>query len=240
MAWLHVREPVSAWTHFAWLIVALPALCVLWRLSGGSLYKRVGGAIFSLTLALCFTGSWLYHSVPADLARPFATLDHIGIYLFIAGTTTPIALVLLSGWWRRGLLALIWGLALAGVTVRLSVRPTVLQLTGFYLVMGWVGLATYFELARRLSHAALRPLWLGALCYSVGAVLNGLDWPVIVPGVFEAHEVFHLFVMAGSACHYVFMLCAVIPYQELVVAASPALPLAATMAVGPSALPETP
>ncbi len=240
MTWLHVREPVSAWTHFTWLMLALPGMCVLWRLSRGSSLKRLGGAIFGLTFALCYAGSWLYHAVPPALAAPFATLDHIGIYLFIAGTTTPIALVVLTGWRRRSLLALIWGLALAGVAMRLTVRPTIHQLTAFYLLMGWVGLGMYSELARRLSHVALRPLWIGGLCYTVGAVLNGLHWPVIVPGVVGPHEVFHLFVMAGSAFHYVFMLVAVVPYQGLDLAASPALPLAATMAVGPSVVPETP
>jgi hemolysin III len=70
-------------------------------------------------------------------------------------------------------------------------------------------------LAELLSHARMRPLWIGGLFYSVGAVLNRLHWPVLVPGAFEAHEVFHLFVMAGSAWHFYFMLSAVLPYQPM-------------------------
>src|SRR5205823_4671285 len=78
----------------------------------------------------------------------------------------------------------------------------------------WVGCITYFEMARQLSHAALRSVWLGGLFYSIGAVLNVLHWPNLVPGVFGAHEVFHLFVMAGSLCHYYFMLAVVVPYRR--------------------------
>jgi hemolysin III len=237
MTWLHVREPVSAWTHFAWMVLAIPATWALWRLNRGCALKRIGGVVFGLTLGLCYASSWLFHSVPPALAGPFATLDHIGITLFIAGTVTPIALVVLEGRWRWGLLAGIWALALGGAALRLTMHPSIVQLTGYYLFMGWVGLLMYFELARRLSHAAVRPIWIGGLCYSVGAIINGLHWPVLAPGVFGSHEVFHLFVMAGSACHYWFMLSTLVPYQgvlagEALTTHSPALPLVATMAVG--------
>ena len=220
MSWLHFRDPVSAWTHFAWMVLALPATWVLWWLGRGSLLKRTGSLIFGFTLVFCYAGSWLFHSVPDDLSRPFNTIDHIGIYLLIAGTVTPIGLVLLSGRWRLALLSGIWALAAAGILARLLVHPTIVQLTIFYLFMGWVGSLAYLELARRVPRAALRPLWIGGLCYTVGAVLNGLHWPVLVPGVFESHEVFHLFVMAGSGWHYYFMLSAVLPYQALAVEAA--------------------
>jgi hemolysin III len=80
--------------------------------------------------------------------------------------------------------------------------------------MGWLGCLTYFELAGRLSHGAVRPVWIGGLLYSTGAVLNVVGWPTVVPGVFEAHEEFHLFVMGGNLSHYWFMLRVVAPYRR--------------------------
>jgi hemolysin III len=214
MSWLDVREPVSAWTHFAWLVLSVPATWVLWRLARGSLLKRIGVLIFGFTLAFCYAGSFLFHSVPPALARPFNTMDHIGIYLLIAGTVTPIALVVLRGKWRISLLGGIWALALCGITLRLSVRLPISVLTVLYLIMGWVGCATWFELTRHLSRSRIRALWIGGLFYTVGAVLNGLQWPEISPGVFGSHEVFHLFVMAGSAWHYYFILSVIVPFRR--------------------------
>lgn len=214
MDWNSFREPVSAWTHFVWMVLALPATVWLWHLARGNRLKQVGVAVFGLSMVACYGGSWLYHSVPSDLIPPFATLDHIGIYLLIAGTTTPIALVVLRGRWRVGLLAGIWSLAALGIALRLAWDLPIGVLTVFYLFMGWIGCAMYFELARVLGHAGVRPIWIGGLFYSVGAILNGLDWPVIVPGVFEAHELFHLFVMTGTGWHYYFMLSHVVPARS--------------------------
>jgi hemolysin III len=212
MTWLDFREPVSAWTHFVWMMLTLPATWLLWRLARGSLLKRLGVLIFGTTCALCYAGSWLYHAVPEAIVGPFHAFDHVAIYLFIAGTVTPIGLVVLRGWWRFTLLSTIWLLALCGVVMRLSADLPVQTLTLFYLVMGWIGLLTYFELARQLSHATLRPIWIGGVFYTVGAVINTLHWPVLAPGVFGSHELFHLFVMAGSGWHYYFLLVAVVAH----------------------------
>ena len=92
--------------------------------------------------------------------------------------------------------------------------------TGLYLGLGWGALFCYFDIARRLSHRAMRPFLAGGIFYSVGAVLNLLHWPVLWPGVFQAHELFHLFVMAGSLSHFWFILTAVATFD-------PAAPLAA-------------
>jgi hemolysin III len=205
---------VSAWTHFIWLVLAIPGTWVLWRLSRGDWLKRAGMLIFGASLVACYTGSWLYHSVPQRLAELFATIDHIGIYLLIAGTTTPIGLVVLRGWWRIGLVGGIWALALTGILLRLLADLSLSVMTGYYLVMGWIGCAMYFELARVLSHASIRPIWVGGLFYSAGAVLNGLHWPTLIPNVFGSHELFHLFVMAGSLVHYKFILRTILPYRQ--------------------------
>jgi hemolysin III len=205
MNWLHFRDPVSAWTHFAWMVLALPGMVLLLWLSRKQPHKQLSMLVFGLSLILCYGCSFLFHAVPLAMSGPFNELDHIGIYFLIAGTVTPIAVVGLRGAWRAGLLILIWVLAAAGITVRLFADPPLELRTAFYLVMGWVGLVTYFQLVRRLSHRKVSLVWIGGLIYSIGAVINAVGRPSFASW-FDAHDLFHVFVMAGSLAHYTFML----------------------------------
>ena len=104
MNFLDLREPVSAWSHFAGLFLALPGTILLWQRSGGDFAKRLSMLVYGVTLAFCYLASTLYHGVrlpPAEIAT-FARLDGVGIFALIAGSYTPIAWCLLQGWWRRG------------------------------------------------------------------------------------------------------------------------------------------
>jgi hemolysin III len=214
------REPVSAWTHFVWLAAAVPALIPLWRAAGRDPLKRRGAMVFGGSLVFCSAGSFLFHSVPTEFVAFFRAMDHIGIFLLIAGTVTPIGLVVLDGRWRLALVGGIWTLAFFGVSLRVGGQPPIEVMTALYLFMGWVGCLTYCELARRLTHAGLRPLWVGGLFYTAGAAINSALWPNLAPGVFESHELFHLFVMAGSACHFLFITRVVLPYHRPVAQAA--------------------
>jgi hemolysin III len=221
MEWLHFREPVSAWSHALGVVLALPVTLVLLRRGEGSRLKQIGFVVFGLTLAACYGGSTLYHAAhgtPARLAW-YDALDHVGIYLLIAGSVTPVALVVLGGRWRWGILTLAWSLAACGIGMRLNVRDLpLLVTTALYMVMGWAVLACYFELARVLSPRAMRLALLGGLLYTTGALLNVLHWPVIWPGVVGPHEVFHVFVLAGTTAHVLFALWVVAPYERPAVA----------------------
>src|SRR5947209_961203 len=194
MDWLNFREPVSAWTHFIWFLLSLPATVLLWRRSRGNRAMQLSMLVFGLSLVLCFGGSTLYHGarLPEDLIEGFcARLDYIGIYLLIAGTVTPPAVVLLRGGWRLATLTGAWLLAATGVALRLLPMELPRSLSnGLYLGMGWAALFCYFELARVLSHRALVLTVLGGVLYSVGAVINWIRWPAFWPGVFSAHELF--------------------------------------------------
>jgi hemolysin III len=227
MEWLHLREPVSAWSHAVGLLLAAPATAALLRRSDGNRLKQLGFLIFGLTLAACYAGSTLYHGAQASAAglEWFATLDYIGIYLLIAGTVTPVALVVLEGRWRLGTLALAWGLAACGIVLRLTVHSMPLLVsTALYLAMGWGILTCYFELARALTPRAMNLALLGGLFYSTGAFLNVVQWPVLWPGVVGPHEVFHLFVLAGSTAHVLFALTVVARFERPATAAVPARP----------------
>jgi hemolysin III len=197
------------------MLLTLPASYVLWRLSRGDRLKRAGMLVFGVALAACFGGSWLYHTAPVrqPALEWYARLDYIGIYLLIAGSATPIGLTILCGLWRWGLLTTLWALAVTGIVLQVTgVELPTAAGTCFYLTMGWVGCATYFELARCLSHRALWPLWTGGLFYSIGALFYLFRWPTLAPGIFGNHELFHVMVMLGSLAHYYFMLVTVVPY----------------------------
>jgi len=214
MEFFNLREPVSAWTHGAWLAFSLPATLFLWRRCGGDAWRRLSFVVFGLSLSCCYAGSTLFHGVRASGAGLdlFDRIDHVGIYLLIAGSYTPIAWNLMNGRWRLGILASVWGLTTVGSLLYLfvGVLPPAIG-TAIYLGMGWGALFCYRELARSYPHRRLMPLVIGGLFYSVGAVINLMHWPIFWPGVFGSHELFHVFVMAGSLSHYLFMLDLMLP-----------------------------
>lgn len=215
MNYLNFREPFSAWSHGLWLLLSLPATAYLWRRSGNDRAKRLSLLIFGLSLAACYLGSMLYHGVRLEKNGIdfFDRLDHVGIHLLIAGSYTPLAWVLLRGVWRWGTLTAVWLTTLVGSGLLLAnVRlPMPLQ-TCEYLALGWGALLCYVQVARVVPQRAMHWLVIGGLFYSIGAVLNMMRWPVLWPGVFGSHEMFHLWVMAGSLAHFMFMLTAVVPF----------------------------
>ena len=210
-----LREPVSAWTHCAGLMLALPGTLVLLRRSGGELGKRLSLLVYGLSLIFCYAASTLYHGVqlPADRVAAFARLDSVGIFALISGSYTSLAWNLMRGRWRALTLTAVWGTAGTAIALIASGRSfsPVLR-TCVYLGMGWGVVVCYARIARVVSHRALLPVVLGGIFYSVGAVLNILHWPALWPGVFGVHDLFHLFVIAGSLAHYWFILRVVVPF----------------------------
>jgi len=216
MTWPDFREPVSAWTHFGGFVAAWPAGWLLLRRSNGSVGKRVAAVLFTLGLILCYLGSTLYHGlrVPPEQIRLFQMLDYIGIYCLIAGSVSPVGLVLLRGAWRWTTVVAVWLLAAVGIFLQVffSSLPTLIAV-GLYLVMGWGIILAYFELSRVVSQRALHLAILGGVFYSIGAAVHVIGWPVLIPGVFGSHELFHILVLLGSTCHYLFMLRVVAPFR---------------------------
>jgi len=217
MSFLDFREPVSAWSHCAGMLLAVPGTFLLWRRSDAERSKRLSLLIYGLTLAFCYLASTLYHGVrlPESGVAAFGRLDRAGIFALIAGSYTPLAWCLLRGHWRRWTLVLVWSIAgTAAIMLAAGQQFSPVASTCVYLGMGWGVVACYFEFAQAVSHRALVPIVVGGLSYSVGAVFNVLHWPVIVPGTFGAHELFHFFVLGGSLAHYLFMLKIVAPFGQ--------------------------
>ena len=212
---LDFREPVSAWTHCVGLIFALPGTLILWRRAGGEPGKRLSLLVYGLSLIFCYAASTLYHGVrlSAERLEVFIRLDSVGIFALIAGSYTPLAWNLMQDWWRAWTLIAVWGTALTAIGMIASGRRFSPALgTCVYLGMGWGVVVCYAHLARVVSYRAMLPVAVGGLFYSVGAVLNLVSWPALWPGDFGVHDLFHLFVIAGSLAHYWFILKVVVPF----------------------------
>lgn len=201
-----LRDPVSALTHLAGaaLSIAGLVLLILAAVKYATVRHIVSFSIFGASLVLLYTASTLYHSLRlSDRGiRMLRKLDHMMIYVLIAGTYTPLCLVALKGAWRWTVLGCIWGLAVAGIVMKgLRFAMPRWFSTALYLVMGWFALVAIVPLARVLPGAAIAWLAVGGLSYSLGAVIYGLKRPNLRPG-FGFHEIFHLFVLTGSLSHF--------------------------------------
>ncbi len=201
-----LREPINGLTHLTGALLSVIALGALigMMLYMGKVRYVLAFVIFGLSLIALYTTSALYHLLPLS-ARGIARLrrlDHMMIFVLIAGTYTPFGMILLQGAWRWGILGAVWGLALGGIALKIWwMRAPVWFSTLLYLVQGWVAIAALPVLLRVLPFGGLFWLAAGGVIYSVGAIIFALNRPTIRRGVFEAHELWHLFTLAGSACH---------------------------------------
>ena len=202
-----LREPVNGLTHLAGGLLAAAGLIVLLASAtrAGRMDQLVAFGVFGFSLVALYTASALYHLLPlspAGVAR-LRRVDHISIFVLIAGTYTPFCLLALDGGWRAGLLGLVWGLALCGILLKVLWMEAPRWLSvALYLGMGWVAVFAAPALFRAVPLGGMAWVLAGALVYSAGALIYGLRRPNPVPGVFGFHELWHLFVMAGSACHF--------------------------------------
>lgn len=165
----------------------------------GSTAFIVGTSIFSLTTILLYLASTLYHALPISRAkRIFQIIEHAAIFFLIAGTYTPFTLGILYGAWGWSLFGIIWGLAIAGVMLKVFAKLShpVLS-TGLYLLMGWVMVIAINPLLARGSTAGFFWLLGGGLAYTVGVIFFAYD-----SRLRYGHLIWHLFVLAGTICHY--------------------------------------
>jgi hemolysin III len=210
-----LREPFSGLSHLSGAFLGIAALVVLVSLARGKPWHVSGFAIYGATLIILYMASALYHLLPVGERhiKRLQIFDHVGIYLLIAGTYTPICLVPLRGAWGWSLFGVVWGLALFGSIVEIAWRsaPRWLGLA-LYMVMGWLAVTIIGPLTRVLPGAALGWLVAGGIVYSIGAVIFALERPRLWPGIFGAHDLWHVFVLGGSACHFVLMLRFVVPF----------------------------
>ncbi len=194
------EEIANSVTHGVALLASLAAMpiLILVAISNRDPWQILGGTIFGASLIMLYAASTLYHALPPSRAkRVFRVLDHSAIYLLIAGTYTPFALGALRGAWGWALLGAVWTLASLGITTKATLGFRFPRLsTAIYLLMGWLGVIAFRPLSTQLGTAGMAWLIAGGLCYTAGVVF--FAWERLRYG----HMVWHLFVAAGSVCHF--------------------------------------
>jgi hemolysin III len=205
---MRIREPVNGASHLVGLLLAGGGTFLLLRIAQGP-GQLVAFGVYGATLILLYGASTLYHTLtlPERPRRALRTLDHIAIYFLIAGTYTPVALITLKGPMGWTLLAVVWLIALAGIPFKLFFLDAPVWLsTATYLAMGYLALVAVVPIAHAVSLRGLAWLIAGGLAYTLGAVIYAQQRPDPFPGRFGHHEIWHLLVLAGSGCHFAFML----------------------------------
>jgi hemolysin III len=206
------KDPGSAITHFIGSLMAILAATPLLikAASQPDYVHMLSLGVFILSMILLYVASTVYHTFGRSIKvhKRLKKFDHMMIYVLIAGTYTPICVIALGGTIGYGLLALIWSFALIGIIV-----------TGFwvhcpkwfssvvYIAMGWTCILAFTQLINALPSAAFQWLLAGGIIYTIGGVIYALKLPIFnnKHKYFGSHEIFHLFVMGGSLCHFILM-----------------------------------
>lgn len=210
-----LRDPLSGLTHCIGAGLSLAGLVVLIVFAGiwGNAYHVVSFTIFGTGLLLLYLFSTLYHwlNISEKGITLFRKFDHIMIYILIAASYTPVCLTALRGPWGWSIFGLIWGFAILGTLLTaIWIKAPRALTTSIYLMMGWTVLIAIYPLVNAFKEAnllySLSWLVVGGIFYTIGGIIYGLKIPKKNFGPWGFHEIFHVFIMLGSACHYWFVL----------------------------------
>lgn len=208
---LSIREPGSALTHFIGMLLAVTAgIPLLIKASAYGSKDLLAMLVFVCSMILLYTASTLYHSVTLapGIIKIFRKIDHMMIFVLIAGSYTPVCLLVLEPRYGYPLLGAIWGLAFLGILVKaLWITCPKWFSSTIYIAMGWLCVFVFGPIVNNIPPQAFYWLLAGGIIYTIGGVIYALKLPLFNAKheCFGSHEIFHLFVMGGSACHFVFM-----------------------------------
>jgi len=204
-----LREPVNSLTHWGGAILALAGLIALIIVGWGTPAKVVSLIIYGASLIFLFSASATYHMVRVKekALEIFRKIDHSAIFCLIAGTYTPFCINAFTGFWKWGMLTIIWSLAVIGIGVKaVIIRVPRWLNAGIYLAMSWLVVAAGGQLLAALPAWILTWLIVGGVIYTIGAVVYITKIFNFKPGIFGFHEVWHIFVLLAAAAHFVAVL----------------------------------
>ena len=213
----YIYEPVNCLTHLLGALASVFGMVALLVVVWGDPLSVFSFGVYGLSSVLLYLASSLFHGlkVGPERRRLLLKLDHVGIFALIAGSYTPLALISLKnhstslGW---TFFFVVWGFATLGIVFKLRWLDAPRWLsTLFYVLLGWAAVFAMPSVAQALSVWGVSLLLLGGLLYSVGAVVFVLQRPNLYPGILGHHELWHLFVLAGGACHYLMLFLFVAP-----------------------------
>ena len=203
------REPFSGLSHLAGVVLGIIALVVLLVHSDGDRWKLTAFSVYGASLIILYLASTLYHSVPASPAvvEKLRRFDQCAIFVLIAGSYTPLCLIKMRGPWGWSLFAVAWGIAASGIiTQSLWARMPCWLNVVLYILMGWLAVIGISPIAHSIGPVGLFWLVLGGLIYGGGTIVFATERPRLWPGVFGFHDLWHVFVLAGSAAHFMMMI----------------------------------
>ncbi len=212
-----LREPASSITHFIGMILAICALvpAILKALATVDTTCIIAVSIFMCSMVLLYAASATYHGINlgGKVFTTFKKIDHMMVFVLIAGTYTPVCLLVLGGFIGNVLLAVIWGLAAIGIIIKaLWINCPKWFSSVIYIGMGWTCVFCFKPMLHALETSAFMWLLMGGIIYTIGGIIYALRIPLFDEKFknFGTHDIFHLFVMGGSLCHFIFIYCYVI------------------------------
>lgn len=205
-----IKEPINAFTHFLGFLMSIPIMIILTMKAyqNASLLSVIAFLIFGISLLLLYGASTIYHTLNISQKGTalLRRIDHMMIFVLIAGTYTPVCLIPLRGKWGWTLFIAVWGFAFAGILLKIFwLNAPRWFSTLLYVVMGWLVLVAFVPLERAIPIGGIVLLASGGIVYTIGAVIYAVKWSKLKLKYFGFHEIFHLFVMGGSALHVLFM-----------------------------------
>ncbi len=203
-----LNDPVSSLSHITAALGALGGAHFLYKKGRGDALRSSSLMIFSASLLFLFSMSGVYHGLAPGPERVFfRRLDYAGIWIVIAGSATPVHILLFKGRWRWGLIALFWGVALTSLVLIDVYFPQLpyWSIITAYIAVSSLGGITYAHITARYGWKESSLLFLGGSAYIAGALIDCLNGPVIFTGVLGAHELFHFLVIVGAALHWSFI-----------------------------------
>ena len=203
------KELTSAFTHLGGAVFGVAGTALLLYSKNSNGITLSAFLVFGISMVLMYSTSTIYHFVDRSKQKAklvMRKLDHIMIFVFVAGTYTPICLITLNGSVGYRLLALVWSITIAGVFIKLFwiTAPSWVS-SLLYILMGWVAVFVLSPLKNTMAPGGMYWLFAGGILYTIGGVIYALKKPNINSNYFGFHELFHIFVLAGSLCHYVMM-----------------------------------
>ncbi len=214
----HIKDPGSAITHFIGMLMAIFAAIPLLIKAANEPSKIyiISLTIYAVSLILLYAASTTYHTF--DISKKVNTIlkkiDHMMISVLIAGSYTPVCLIVLKGKTGIILLSIVWGIAIAGILIKAFwVYCPKWVSSVLYIGMGWTCVLAFTQILNNMSPAAFGWLLAGGIIYTLGGIIYALKLPIFNSKHknFGSHEIFHLFVMGGSACHFVVMYAFLLP-----------------------------
>ena len=201
-----LREPVNSLTHWAGAILGVIWLIALLIVGWSTPAKIISLLIYGLSLIAMFSASATYHMVQVKdkVLEIFRKVDHSAIFLLIAGTYTPFCVNAFTGFWKWGMLSIVWSLAVIGIGVKIFYigAPRWVN-AGIYVLMGWMSVASAGQMLSQLPTWVFVWMIVGGVIYTLGAVVYATKIFNFKPGVFGFHEVWHIFVLLAAAAHFV-------------------------------------